>query len=158
MKQIVLSSGKTCLVSDEDYDYLCQWAWSTNSTGRLTRCSDSEGCVLMHVEVVRRMGLKIECGFEVDHEDRNYLNNQRSNLRLATKSQNQANSNLRIDSTSGYKGVTWHVRIMRWQAKIQVRKTRIFLGYFKTPEEAARAYDKAAKRYFGEFANLNFKE
>jgi len=104
------------------------------------------------------MGLKIECGFEVDHEDRNYLNNQRSNLRLATKSQNQANSNLRIDSTSGYKGVTWHVRIMRWQAKIQVRKTRIFLGYFKTPEEAARAYDKAAKRYFGEFANLNFKE
>lgn len=65
------------------------------------------------------------------------------------------NGKLRKHNTSGFKGVNWNTTAKMWAARIGVGNKRIFLGYFQTAEEAARAYDTAAKQYFGEFARLN---
>lgn len=94
--------------------------------------------------------------YEIDHRDRNTLNNKRENLRFATKSQNQANQKIRSDNTSGFKGVNWRKDIAAWAARVSVMNKRIHLGHFPTAEAAARAYDTAAQKHFGEFARLNF--
>ena len=86
---------------------------------------------------------------EIDHIDRNPSNNRLDNLRLATRSQNCTNKI--TCSASGYRGVKKHHKGKRWQACIQ----RKHLGYFSTKEEAALAFDKAAKKLYGEFAFLN---
>jgi hypothetical protein len=101
---------------------------------------------------------------EVDHIDNNKLNNQKSNLRLATHHQNQFNSNLQRNNTSGYIGVVYHKnykknkisKMSHWHARIKFNSKHISLGYYQTPEEAAKAYDKKAKELFGEFAKTNF--
>jgi hypothetical protein len=92
----------------------------------------------------------------IDHIDRNRSNNRWSNLREATVSQNLMNSKKRKNSKSKYKGVSFHNRrILKWAARINVNKKEYILGYFKTQEEAAIVYNKAATKYFGEFAKLN---
>ena len=106
--------------------------------------------VLMHRQIAAQMGLS-----DVDHKNLNTLDNRRENLRPCTRSQNVANSKKRIHNTSGFKGVHWNTTSKAWAARIGVEGKRIFLGYFNTPEEAAQAYDAAAKKYFGEFSRLN---
>lgn len=93
---------------------------------------------------------------DVDHKDGNGLNNQRSNLRTATRAQNARNRRIRTDNTSGFKGVTWRKDLGKWNAFIEIKTKRIHLGYFTDPMEAACAYDMAAVKYFGEFAHCNF--
>jgi len=90
----------------------------------------------------------------VDHRDRNGLNNKRQNLRAATDSQNCANSRLPKNNTSGFKGV--YPVGKRWRTCLKANGKRLCLGTHDTPEEAARAYDKAALEHFGEFAYQNF--
>lgn len=92
----------------------------------------------------------------VDHIDGNPLNNQRSNLRLCTKRENARNQKRRADNKSGYKGVHQRIRSSSWIARIQVQDDRHFIGEYSTSEEAARAYDAAARALYGEFARLNF--
>jgi hypothetical protein len=93
----------------------------------------------------------------VDHADGNPLNNQRSNLRIATPGQNAWNACKRRDArTSTHKGVHWRARSNKWVAQIQHAGQKRHLGYFLTEEAAARAYDTAARELFGEFARLNF--
>ena len=91
----------------------------------------------------------------IDHKDGNPGNNCWSNLRLSTCSQNLANCRIYANNTSGYKGVYWEKSCNKWVAKIQVKTKRIYLGCFSTKEEAAKEYNKAALKYFGEYANLN---
>lgn len=95
-------------------------------------------------------------GIMTDHRDGDTLNNQRENLRLATNQQNQHNQRrLRRDNTTGFKGVTLWPRKGVYNAQIYVNTIRKSLGCYKTPEEAAAAYDAAAVKYFGEFAATN---
>jgi hypothetical protein len=89
---------------------------------------------------------------EIDHRDRNGLNNQRNNLRLATRQQQAANSEWK--RPNGYRGI-WK-KGNRWIARITVDLKGRYLGSFKTGEEAAAAYDAAALAAFGEFSVLNF--
>jgi hypothetical protein len=84
------------------------------------------------------------------------LNNQRSNLRPATPTQNRYNQPCRKDSCSGFKGVG--IRRKRWLAKIKVDGKTVHLGMFDDKESAARAYDAAARIHHGEFAYLNFPD
>ena len=94
---------------------------------------------------------------EIDHKDENKLNNQRYNLRLATHSQNMINKKIRKDNTSGYKGV--HITSGKYiLAHIRTGGKQIHLGSFIDIVSAAHAYDDAAKKYYGEFARLNFPE
>ena len=90
----------------------------------------------------------------VDHINGNKLDNRRSNLRIATNSQNMMNRGKTASNTSGYKGVFKNRSL--WMARIKVEGRPIYLGSFVTKEEAAFKYDIAAKKYHKEFANLNF--
>ena len=92
---------------------------------------------------------------DTDHKDSVGLNNRRYNLRPCTHSQNQSNIGLRRDNTSGFKGVYWHKATGNWQAYITHAGKRLCLGYFSDIREAAAAYNKAANKRHGEFAQLN---
>lgn len=89
----------------------------------------------------------------VDHMDNNGLNNRRSNLRLATYSQNAANRRRNKGKADGYKGVYWCKGKAKWRAKICVNQRDIHIGYYDTPDDAHSAYCAAAVKYHGEFAN-----
>jgi len=101
----------------------------------------------------RKIGRVLTVGELPDHVDNDPLNNRRSNLRIATHSQNQHNAGVRIDNTSGYRGVSLHKQTGRWQASIQVNKRKIYLGLFETREEARDERLLAAQFYHGEFNN-----
>lgn len=97
----------------------------------------------------------------VDHANFNGLDNRRRNLRIATHSQNHANApkvNRVGGTTSPFKGVSYHAQAGKWMAAIQVDKKRYYLGLYATQEDAARAYDDAARMHFGEFAWVNFTD
>ena len=109
----------------------------------------------------RKLGRDLVAGEDVDHVDGDTLNNRRSNLRLATRSQNNGNRRKGPKPTSSrFKGVSLHkakgCRRVFWAAYVTKDRHREFLGLFVEEEAAARAYDKAAARVFGEFALLNF--
>jgi hypothetical protein len=92
---------------------------------------------------------------KTDHIDHDGLNNQRSNLRPATTAQNNHNQRPQRNTSSRFKGVTWHKRIGKWQAAIKVADKNRHLGVFPDEEDAARAYNAAAVEAYGEYAYLN---
>ena len=91
----------------------------------------------------------------VDHINGNGLDNRKENLRICTVSENKCNSGKTRANSSGYKGVTWHNPTKKWVVRLMVRGEFIRMGSFIDKKEAALAYNKAAKKYHGEFANIN---
>jgi len=158
MKLIPLTNGRTTKVSDCDYASLRRYRWGcmrTRRNGEYARRTtrDRRGNQpLMHDVVARRMGLRAP---QVDHRNGDKLDNRRRNLRTATTSQNKANEGLRRNNTSGFKGVYWSAWADKWMAKITANYKDIYLGYFTRKVDAARAYNRAARRYFGKYAQLN---
>jgi hypothetical protein len=154
MKEIKLTQGKVTLVDDEDYEYLNQWKWfayngkRTSYAGRHSKIINKKRRIIhLHREIMHPSNI-----LYIDHIDRNGLNNQKTNLRICTRKQNTRNQ--KRSSSSGYNGVyNLHGRIV---AQIRVDGKGIHLGTFKTMIDAAKSRDIAAKKYFGEFANLNF--
>lgn len=149
MKKIPLTKGKFVIVDETDFNDLNQHKWCLHSLGYAVRRSDGQ-YLLMH-----RVILGVEPGINVDHIDGDKLNNRRMNLRLCNQSQNCANRRLNRNNTSGYKGVVWVPRLKKFQAQIQVNRVNYRLGCHVTAEQAAIAYNKAAKKYFGDFSLLN---
>jgi len=156
MKEINLSQGKVAFVDDEDYDKLIKFKWFAHKHRNTyyARCNNRGNPIKMH-----RLILEItDPDITIDHKDLNGLNNQKYNLRKCSNSQNQANRPKRKFSKSKFKGVTTSpVKINKWKAQIKKNGKVMGLGSYKTEEDAAKAYDKAALEIHGEFANLNFK-
>lgn len=164
IRYIPLTQGQNAIVDASDYEWLMQRHWHArwDSKGKrfyaTTNKVNRQGVyrkLQMHMAVLQHHGVK---GIKMpDHANRNGLDNRFSNLRKCTPHQNQANTKIRSDNTTGYRGVKHrNYNRKRWSAAIQVRNKAIFLGHFYTAEEAAKAYDIGALRYLGEFATLNF--
>ncbi len=95
-------------------------------------------------------------GLDTDHVNQDKLDNRRSNLRTATRSQNMANCFApNISKTSRWRGVSWVARKQRWRVSLRHRGRAFNLGYFLDEADAAMAYNEAALLHFGPFSHLN---
>lgn len=154
-REIPLSQGKVALVDDGDYDWLSQWKWyyhrhrytgyAERKASEQERKEGERGIILMH-----RAILKAPPGSLVDHINGDGLDNRPSNLRLCNHKQN---SRHRRPPKDRYKGVCRYRG--KWRAMIKVSGKNLWLGSFDTPEEAAHAYNRAAKEHHGQFAWAN---
>lgn len=156
MRVIELTKGYAAIVDDEDFDYLAQWRWTAIVgkhavyAARKMIIGGKPKALLMH-----RAILNAPDGIEVDHINRDGIDNRRCNLRLVTKAQNRQNAKLRKDNSVGVKGVHFDKQHKKFRARIQANGKRIEIGLFKTAESAMAAYEQAARVYHGEFARLN---
>lgn len=134
---------------------LLKYSWFRTTQGYVaTRVveNDKKRDVLLH-----RLILNAPEKMVVDHINGNGLDNRKANLRLCTQQQNTFNSKSTVNNKHGYKGIRFDKRQPRkgWIAQITFNRKNIYLGSHYTKEEAALTYNEAAKKYFGEFANLN---
>lgn len=152
---IPLSKGKEALIDCEDLPRVSHLRWiAVCVKGKwYAQTSIKHQSVLLH-----RFLMESPPELEVDHVDGNGLDCRRHNMRNATSSQNCCNRKRRSGAKNPYRGVYQLKTQKQWNAKITVQGRRIYLGYFPTAEDAAKAYDAAAIVYHGEFASLNFPE
>lgn len=160
MREIKLTQGMTTLVDDEDFESLSKFKWcAANITGNyysIRRYRGTDGKQygrFMHREI-----LNCSPAEKTDHKDGNGLNNQKDNIRICSQQQNTFNKRISRNNKSGFKGVSWLKNTKKWYASIKINRKTRNLGYFKTREEAAKAYDRAAINFFGDFAKLNFSD
>lgn len=155
---IPLTQGKAAIIDTCDSD-LAQFKWHFHRTDRSGKGYAARnapgkgytGWVYLHKVIAERIGLV----GEIDHRDRNRLNNRRRNLREAVHRQNIANGVLRRNNQSGFTGVSWRKDRQVYRAYITIGNKQKHLGHFSDAKEAARKYNEAALHYFGEFAALN---
>jgi len=159
-KEIALSQGKFAIVDDEDYERVSQFNWHVvgDYAVRRVRLNPPVNGKRQGVQFMHRLIMGEPQGLQVDHRNRNPLDNQRHNLRIATNSQNRMNASKPRATTarSRYKGVAYGKE--GWQAQIMKNGKSLWLGYFASEIEAAHAYDVAARDLFGEFACINFSQ
>ncbi len=142
MKKILLTQGQNTLVNDKDYDYLIKWKWyakkSTYSfyAARNEYKNGKQITIRMH-----RVIMNTPLGMETDHKDRNGLNNQRYNLHIVTRLENNNNKRTYKTNKSGFSGVYWHKKAKRWVATFRNKH----LGQFLTKKEAINCRKKYAK-------------
>jgi hypothetical protein len=160
-RRIYLGEGEWTIVDQADYYLYGNLRWSARGKGwglYAVRDTKTEPGLTKMVYLHREIMNEPE-GLLVDHRNNNGLDNRRSNLRLATHYENTCNRRkTKAKTTSRFIGVYFEKRTGRWVAQIRHRGKKIVLGRFKSEEEAARAYDEAAKKYHGEFARLNFPD
>lgn len=163
MKMIDVSTprhpNKFAEVDDEDFSIVSCFKWSAEQRKNVTYASRSElhcgkrRIVRMHQQIMGSVGMGKS--IHIDHADGDGLNNKRSNLRVSSQTQNTWNTPKRRHGTSKYKGVSRHSQNNSLTAYIRFKGEHINLGSFDSEEIAASAYNYAAKRLHGDFANLN---
>lgn len=153
MRYIKLTQGKRAIVDDEDFGKLGVYNWRYFDHGSgyaVRRPSGKHGInkvVYMHREIIGAVK-----GQQVDHKNGDGLDNRKENLRFSSQKQNCQNKK----SSKKYKGVYRVTDRVGFRSSIYINGKSKYLGYFYNQEDAAKAYDKAAKYYFGEFAKTNY--
>ena len=162
MKEIFLTQGQVAKIDDEDHERINKHKWCALKSPRgfyairmMSSLETKNNGGVRNIVRMHRFIMDTPKGMDTDHIDGNGLNNQRKNLRIATRSQNAINVPTRRDNTSGIKGVVWYKQTKRWRAQINIGKKRTHLGFFIDKTEAIKAYNEAAKKHFGDFASLN---
>lgn len=155
-KEINLSRGLVAIVDDDLFDYLNQWKWYAYPHRGTFYARRNRGVTeagkpqeIMHVRIMQPRE-----GNQVDHINGNGLDNRRENLRECTHTENMRNRKIHRNNTSGYKGV--YKKKQGWFSAISVNGEFKYLGCYTEKEDAAKAYDVAAKDFYGEFAKTNF--
>lgn len=162
-REIPLTQGKVAIVDDTDYEWLNQWKWyCVHNRGRYyavrshwNKTKKVRERIHIATAIMTRLLGRKPVGFITDHISGDGLDNRRSNLRFCTHKQNGRNRRKQLNSSSRYKGVTWHPRNEKWQTSIKVDGHQYYLGQFVNERAAAQAYNDGAVRHFGEFARLN---
>ena len=151
-------NGVTMLIDQEDLGLLSQhkkghWCFTVDKTGyaRIANRKDLVGNEGVKI-YAHRLIMKASVGLEIDHVNRNRLDNRKENLRFCTRSQNVMNT--AVSGASRFKGVS--KKNDKWQSDITTNGIKSYLGFFKTEIEAARAYDAAVRLQNCEFRRLNF--
>lgn len=161
--QVPVNGDYIVLIDEEDADSVLRLKWEVSKTSRAVG-GFVHFAVRSRVRVNGRYVRKSlgtflmnpGPGFEVDHKNGNSLDNRRENLRLATRSQNIANTRKSTSSKSPFKGIYFHKAKQRWHASAKFQGKPIHIGYFDSAVDAAIAYDNCARLIHGEFARLNF--
>ncbi len=154
---IALTKGLFALIDAEDFPRVSSWYWSALvRTGRTAYAMRVERrrTIYLHRFIMGALP-----GTDVDHINGNGQDCRKINLRVCTHAENQRNySKTSSPTASSFKGVRWDRDRSRWVAWVKLDRKSRFLGRFASEEEAARAYDAAARELFGEFAKPNFPE
>jgi hypothetical protein len=161
MKLIPLTKGRDALVDDLDYPWLSQLRWCYSSDGyAVNYYRDEYGKYhrrsMQRMIMARMLEQFVPTDLQVDHINHNRIDNRRENLRLATRSQNQAYKKLQVNNSTGYKGVIWHNG--KWEVRIRYQGRKLYLGRYGDPIQAAMIYDGAARLLYQEFAGINFPD
>jgi hypothetical protein len=159
-RRIPLGDGIYTIVDVDVYYRLSHYKW------HLKGCKANKFYAVMDVKIghgrTRVVSLHREImnepkGFLVDHKNNNSLDNRIDNLRPATRSQNRQNSPKRKkNASSQFLGVSFHKEEKKYRARISIKGKRIHLGRFDNEIDAGKAYDVAARKYYGEHAKVNF--
>jgi hypothetical protein len=141
------------IVDDEYFDYLNIFRWSMDKDGYAYRTEGTHRIqkrILMSREITNA-----PWNMDVDHKDRDILNNQKDNLRICTRAQNNMNAKVRKNSKSGLKGVYFDKKKQKFEAYTGINGRHNHLGYFSTARDAAIAYNNEVLIKYKEFAKLN---
>lgn len=157
MHLLALTKGKYAKIDPCDVARVSQfkwWAEPKNGGKWVYAVAKIDG----RTQFLHRYLLNAPKGVLVDHKNGDGLDNRRENIRLCNHADNSRNRRIK-PSRAGFRGVILRdrpFRNVRYEASIKVERKKIYLGVFDTPEAAARAYDQAAIKHFGDFACLNF--
>lgn len=154
---ISLTKGHQTLIDAIDLPLVERWNWFASINSQLQPYAVRRSYDVTPSKVIRlhRIILDAPEWLDVDHIDGNTLNNRRSNLRLATRSQNCQNQKVNASNLSGLKGVSWRESRKKWQAQIMRNYKKYYLGLFDTPEAAYSAYCIASKSLHGHFGRTS---
>lgn len=149
---IRLKNGMNTVIDQQDYELVSKYRWHATKSKPFYAVTSINGVpVCLHHLILPKIS-----GLDIDHRDGDSLNNRRNNLRYCTHRQNLLNKSVQKNNKCGFKGVSFHRSSGRFRAQIQVDGRRLTLGHSDNAETAAKIYDEAALRHYGEFARLNF--
>lgn len=151
---IPLTKGQFAIVDNYNYEWLNWWNWyakESPDTFYAVREDRNGKYIFMHREI-----LNVPKDMMTDHKNHNGLDNRETNIRICTNAENQYNRKKNKTKKSAYKGISWHKKDKKWQARIKHNRKSIYLGNFDSEIDAAKAYDAKALELFGEFAYTNF--
>lgn len=153
VKFVPVKNGQHAIIDEKNFEDLAKYKWHLSANGYCVRTQKKTKTqpktVYMHRQIMSYPPSP------VDHRDHDKTDNREVNLRICSNADNCRNNRLSKRNTSGYKGVTWHKKGKKWNAEIIYFYKKIFLGLHTSKIEAAKAYNEAATRLYGEFACLN---
>ena len=153
MKKVPIHRSSYAIIDDEDYIEISKYKWRADGFGYpITNLKIGKMWTTISLH---RLLMNAKNGEQVDHKNRNILDNRRNNLRKCDNAQNRQNKGVQSNNSSGFKGVYFHKRDKKYRAKLMANGKIVLEKCFDSKIEAAKAYNEAAKKYHGEYAFLN---